>query len=233
MEDLHEIQFSILKELLFNNGAHFSSLNKTELTNDHFTFHIKRLVELELIEKKDNKYFLTSKGKEFSGRLDTDSLKIEKFGKNGVLLTAIKKENNEKYYLVQQRMKEPFSESFGFITGKVRYGDTALETAKRELFEEAGLTGVPRCLGVRHERAGVDEAHISLDVYFHMYVFENVKENLIDTKEGKNFWMTEKEILGLKDISKVMHGFLEDKFWIMQAGKYQKYKEIFYKLNSI
>ncbi len=39
--DIHEVQGSILRELLFHNGTNFASLNKLDLTNDHFTFHIK------------------------------------------------------------------------------------------------------------------------------------------------------------------------------------------------
>src|SRR3989344_1133235 len=101
--ELHEIQASILRELLFHNGSNFASLNKTEITNDHFTFHLKRLVGAGLVEKKDKRYFLTQAGKMYASRLDIDALKIEKQGTPGVAVTAKRIKNETTYYLVQQR----------------------------------------------------------------------------------------------------------------------------------
>lgn len=42
--ELHESQARILRELLFNNGTNFAALNTEGLSNDHFTFHLKKLV---------------------------------------------------------------------------------------------------------------------------------------------------------------------------------------------
>jgi|GEM_PF-4872990 len=44
-KDIHEVQASILRELLFHNGTNFAALNKIGITNDHFTFHIKQLMK--------------------------------------------------------------------------------------------------------------------------------------------------------------------------------------------
>jgi predicted MarR family transcription regulator len=89
--DLHPTQASILRELLFKKEARFSDLNITKMTNDHFTFHIRKLIKLELISKtKSSKYELTIKGKEFANRFDTDTATVEKQAKIGVLIIMTK-----------------------------------------------------------------------------------------------------------------------------------------------
>ena len=50
--NIHAAQTSILRELLFRPVAGYAELQKpTGLTSDHFNFHIKRLVEIGLVEK--------------------------------------------------------------------------------------------------------------------------------------------------------------------------------------
>src|SRR5690242_16238231 len=86
---IHEAQTSILRELLFLPAAGFAELQKpTGLTSDHFTFHINRLVELGLVERVERgRYRLTSKGKEYANRLDTDNNTVERQPKAAVMLT--------------------------------------------------------------------------------------------------------------------------------------------------
>jgi predicted transcriptional regulator len=73
--NIHSAQSKILRELLFHPQAGFAELQKpTGLSSDHFNFHISRLVELGLVEKLERgTYALTSKGKEYANRLDTDN----------------------------------------------------------------------------------------------------------------------------------------------------------------
>lgn len=227
-DELHSIQARILRELLFNNGANFAVLNTEQVSNDHFTFHIKKLVREGWIEKIDKKYFLTQKGKVFAGTLDIDSLKIEKSGKVSVAITAKKIIGGKAHYLVQQRLKEPFFEYFGFINGKVRYGDTSEETALRELKEETGLSGEPIILCVYHKLRGPSRHEIILDNFFFVYLIKEPKGKLIDTPEGKNFWKTEEEIRKLKTFP----GF-EDVLNIVVKEKYHPYFEKYYKVDKI
>lgn len=192
--DLHEVQISILRELLFNNGTNFASLNKLNLSNDHFTFHVKKLMREGFIEKKSRSYFLTLKGKTLASIIDVDSLKLEKFGRPGIAITAKKVENGKTYLLFHQRLKEPFYGYFGFINGKIRFGDTSEETAIREFKEETGLSGKPKHICVYHKLRGPSKHDILLDNFFFVYVMQNVKGTLRDSVEGKNFWFTIDEV---------------------------------------
>lgn len=226
--DFHFVQASILRELLFHNGTNFASLNKMELTNDHFSFHLRRLLDDGFIEKVENKYFLTQQGKITAGALDTDSLKTEKWGKASVAVTTKKTIKGKVYILMQQRLKEPFFNYFGFINGKIRYGDTSENTAIREFLEETGLTGKPKLLGIFHKLRGPSPKEIKLDNYFFLYLVKNPTGKLISTAEGKNFWMDPDKI----EKYKTFPGF--PNYWdTVVSEKFHPYLETFIKVDSI
>lgn len=198
-KDLHPVQASILRELLFKNGSTFSALNKTGMGNDNFSFHLRQLTVEGVIEKRVNKYFLTQEGKLFANKLDIFSLKMEKFGTPSVAVTAKKVVGGTSYYLIQQRLKEPLYGYHGFINGKVKFGELVEETASRELLEEAGISGdEPEIMTIHHWLRGPTRNHIKLDHYFFICLVKNPKGKLKSTKEGKNYWMTEEEIKKLK-----------------------------------
>ena len=90
MQDLHQIQMLILRELLFNPNSRFSELNIKGLSNDHFSYHVNTLVDLGLVKKGENGYSLTSTGKEFANRMDTDQAQMEKQPKVAVMVIAYK-----------------------------------------------------------------------------------------------------------------------------------------------
>ncbi len=188
--DLHEAQAGILKELLFHPGSSFSALNIGGLTNDHFTFHVKHLVQEGIIEKIDKNYFLTQKGKLYANKLDVDALKMERFGTPSVAVTVKKIVKGKTYFLMHHRLKEPLYGYWGFVNGKVRFGEFTKDTAKRELFEETGLTGQPKILSVTHKMRGPNRQDVKLDHFFFLYIVENAKGKLKNTKEGKNYWKT-------------------------------------------
>jgi len=199
-DELHQVQASILKELLFHNGTNFSSLNKLGLTNDHFTFHLKRLMEEGVVEKNGKKYSLTQAGKTYAHMLDVDALVMEKQGTCTVAVTAKKVIDGKVHYLVQQRLKEPLYGYFGFINGKIRFGEFSVDTAQRELEEETGLTGKPTVLCVAHKIRGPRRSEIKLDHFFFLYLVKKPIGKLKDTKEGKNYWMTLDKIKKLKTL---------------------------------
>jgi len=201
-EEIHPIQAKILRTLLFNPEARFSDLNIGNVPSDHFTFHLKRLISLGLVEKDSrNKYQLTVSGKEFANRFDTDKVVLERQAKIGVLVCAVKKEGKIKKYLSQQRLKQPYYGFCGFITGKVKWGETILETADREFQEESGLTGGLTLVGIKHKMDYSKEGNLLEDKYFFVFRAENTGGNLVETFEGgRNIWLSEKEILELPNL---------------------------------
>lgn len=193
---IHPAQTSILRELLFHPAAGYAKLQKpTGLSSDHFNFHIKRLLELGYVEKvARGNYRLTLKGKEYANRLDTDQNAIERQPKVAVLLGIEKTLNRRRRYLFQQRTKNPWYGYWGFPTGKIRWGETILQAAERELLEETGLkAGRLEIKSVYHERVFLNEAkHAQEDKIFFIVSCKDLNGKLITAFEGgRNVWHSE------------------------------------------
>lgn len=192
--DIHAAQAEILRTLLFKPAARFSELNSTELSNDHFTFHLKQLLQFGLIEKDGSNYRLSVLGKEFANRMDTDDRTIERQGKIGALLVPIREQKGRREYLLQQRLKQPFYDFVGFMTGKIRWGETILEGAARELEEETGLKADLEFKGINHKIDYGQDGALLEDKYFYIVKATDCRGSFIEEFEGgKNFWCTAAE----------------------------------------
>lgn len=192
--NIHEVQTSILRELLFHPQAGYAELQKpTGLSSDHFNFHISRLVDLGLVEKvSKGRYGLTPKGKEYSNRLDTDNNTIERQPKAAVILALERKVNGQTEYLFQERLKNPYFGFWGLPSGKIRWGETIIQTAERESLEETGLLADFEVAGVYHEMVIQEESGEMLeDKIFFVVNGKNTRGELLDSFEGgHNEWMT-------------------------------------------
>lgn len=191
---IHDFQISILRELLFKPKARFRDLKKIDIPNDHFSFHLNHLIKEGLVDKDNGKYTLTISGKEFANRIDTDNLKIERQAKIAVSLNAVCIKDGKTQYLVHQRLKEPFYGWYGSHSGKVRWGETPLETAKREFVEETGLSGKFTHKGIVHYLHFHKNGQLLEDKYFWVFRIDNPTGEFKETVlEGKNIWMDEKQ----------------------------------------
>lgn len=209
--DLHPIQSQILCKLLFVKTASFSELNETKIGSDQFSFHLRQLTDWGLIEKsEDGKYVLTTAGKEFANRFDTCAREVERQPKIGVCVIGIKNENGETKYLAQQRLKQPYYGLWGFVTGKIRWGEKTYEVAARELIEETGLTGEVKLIGLKHKMDLNQDGKLLEDKYFLTFRVENTKGELLEKFEGgANKWMTKEELLGQEELFDDVEEILE------------------------
>lgn len=191
---IHAAQTLILRELLFRPSAGFAELQKpTGLTSDHFNFHIKRLFELDYVKKvATGQYTLSAKGKEYANKLDTDQNTIERQPKVAVLVGISRVKRGIKEYLFHERTKHPYYGYWGFMTGKIRWGESIMEAAARELMEETGLTAKLKLQGIYHERTYSEETGSQLeDKIFFIILASNPKGKLIEKFEGGiNHWTT-------------------------------------------
>lgn len=196
MNDLHPIQMRILRELIFHPNSKFSKLNITGITNDHFSYHINKLIKKKLVEKDGMKYSLSTKGKIFSARMDTSDIKTERQPKVSVLLRPILKKGTKTFYGIQQRLKEPYYGYYGFMAGKIKWGEKVFEAAKRELEEEMGIQGDFVHDYILHEMVYSYEGDLLEDKYFHCISVNILKDDMKSEEEGcKNFWMTKSEFM--------------------------------------
>jgi ADP-ribose pyrophosphatase YjhB (NUDIX family) len=215
---IHEAQTLILRELLFVPSANFSGLQKvTKLESDHAKFHVKRLVELGYLAKNGLEYTLTVKGKEYANKLDTDAGVIERQPKIAVMLIVERSRGGNDKYVVQQRCKQPFYGYWGPPTGKVRWGETIIETASRELLEETGLSAQFVHQGIHHEivRLRQPDGTVSEpveDKVFHLMLCREPKGQMLEQFEGgRNSWRT---LASMRDEEKKYQSFDQE----MQLG---------------
>jgi 8-oxo-dGTP pyrophosphatase MutT (NUDIX family) len=201
MEKKHYLQMQILRELIFTPEASFSELNTMGLSSDQFNYHLSELVKDGMISKLNKRYTLTAKGKEYANRMDTENAAIEKQPKVAIMVLGKKRQAGKILYLIQQRLKHPYYGYLGFITGKVRFGDTIINTARREYQEETGLhSGKFELRFILHEHVYSEKGELLEDKIFHVFLATSLKGELKDVKEGKNKWMERSEFLGQEKI---------------------------------
>ncbi len=193
---IHDIQVRIMRHLLFSPSAGFSELQKnTELTSDHFNFHIKKLLETGYVEKKNGKYSLTQPGKEYANRLDTDQNEIERQPKISVVLVVERQVGTRREFLCQQRLKQPYYGFWGRLGGKVRWGESFEEAAERELMEETALTASFTYKMIFRKRDYKKRSGDLLEdkVFVVMYSDNAQGELMVDFEGGHNEWLTQEE----------------------------------------
>lgn len=212
---LHTAQTSILRELLFQPSVTYAGLQKpTGLSSDHFSFHINRLVELDLVEKPQRgTYRLTPKGKEYANRLDTDNSTVERQPKVSVILVIWRDESRTEL-LLQERLKNPYYGFWGYPTGKVRWGETILAAAERELLEETNLSARFSYHGIYHEHAYKNDlATLLEDKIFLITSATSGGGKLSDAEGCHNEWVTleqarqfEKTFPGFDTVQAIVNG---------------------------
>jgi len=212
--EVHPIQAKIINTLLFQTQGRFSQLNPDRLPTDQFSFHLRSLTEAGLIYKSDDGlYRLTTFGKEFAGRFDTDRAVLEKQAKISVVVYCARTHKGVTRYLLHERLKQPYFGYVGPPGGKVRWGETAADAAVRELAEETGLTAASVTpLRVKHKMDFTPDGQLAEDKYFIVFKTLNPAGVLKDSVPGgKNAWYTLSEIAGLPlvfdDFDRTMSAF--------------------------
>lgn len=207
----HDAQKKILRHLLFTKLAGFAELQKlTELTSDHFNFHIKKLVETGYVEKMANGYRLSAVGKEYANRMDTDDNEIERQPKVSVALIVERHNGDRREFLFQQRLKNPYFGFWGRLGGKVRWGESLIDAAARELEEETGLIGIFTYKMLYHKRDYRESGELLEDKIFLIMHTDDYSGTLMEKFEGgHNKWMTQEEFLQTEQRFESAHEFVE------------------------
>lgn len=224
----HAAQVAILRHLLFKPHAVFSELQKaTDLASDHFNFHIKKLIEEGFVEKGDKVYKLSHKGKEYANRMDTDENEIEKQPKVSVAITLERKGvNGEREFLFQQRKKNPYYDFWGRMGGKVRWGESVIEAAERELKEETGLEAEFEYRLLYHKRDfnKVTGKLLEDKIFLCVYATEFTGELIEEFEGGINKWMTTEEFHQVPKRFTSVDEFME----LMDKGETFAEREFYY-----
>ena len=200
---LHRYQQQILKKLtLSDTVCKFNDLLIEGLESEHMNYHLKKLLDYRLVEKRDEGYTLTDEGKDYSNLLDDNIEIIEKQPKTSIIIQAVRKNKDGKIeHLLSKRKRQPYYGKVGRITGKVRYGEKIVEAAKRELLEETGLTAESFELkNIYHKLRHREDGTYVQDVIFYIFLVKDLSGNFLEETDSQiNMWKTREEVFAEED----------------------------------
>lgn len=129
--------------------------------------------------------------------MDTDENEIERQPKISVALVVERNQNGNREFLAQQRLKQPYYGFWGRLGGKVRWGESFEEAAKRELKEETNLDGDFTFKMIFHKRdyRKQDGQLLEDKIFAIMYSNSCSGEMADDFEGGHNQWMTQEEFM--------------------------------------
>lgn len=195
---LHYYQKALVKKLtLTPKGKRFNELLIKGLESEHMNYHLKKLNEIGFVEKSAEIYVLTDLGKDYSNLLDDGMTVTEKQPKTSIIIWGVRKnKKGEVEHLLNRRLRQPYYGKVGRITGKVLFGETLKDAAKRELYEETGLTARSFVLErVYRKMRKREDGEFVQDVVFYIFFVTGFSGKLIrKTKFQENFWISEKKL---------------------------------------
>ena len=197
MKQIHPIQIQILKKLLFAPELRYSDLRPDLIIeNNQLDFHLDKLVLHGWVTKKGASYHLTSSGKEYADRIDTDRNLITKQAKVSAWIASTRQSRKDKQFLIYTRLKQPFFGCQGFLGGKIRFGEKIIKAAEREFTEETGLHGKAAIVSLKHFRI-FDKSSKALvaDKFMFLCLVKNPTGALLSENiEGKYEWVNMKDL---------------------------------------
>jgi ADP-ribose pyrophosphatase YjhB (NUDIX family) len=133
---MHHIQKTILITLARSPAAlRFSQLQPSNVPNNSFSYHLKRLVEQGYVEQITSEgYVATRKALKIIHNIDSKW----RHGKPHVL-TALYVTNDNDEVLLIRRSNHPFKNLLGIPSGNLQAGESLKEAAIRELFEKTSV----------------------------------------------------------------------------------------------
>jgi len=192
MEITQKIQQDILVKLTHSKGLRFNELWGKHGESNTFSYHLKNLIDKNLILKINEQYGLSNDGMTYVAAMEGVSGKTSK--KPLVCSFILGYEKEKDLILINIRKKEPFFDYVGIPGGKMDFGAYPLKTAKEEFLEETNLKGDFQLGGISNYNTYNDNKLIHHIVAF-TYICTNCKGDLKEkNREGDNKWIARKDL---------------------------------------
>lgn len=196
----NQIQQEILTKIkFFKVGGKYSQLRVKGIGNDLYNYHLQQLVKNGFVKKSGVLYQLTEQGKSLVTNIDEEDKKLPANYKVSVYMCLVV----GKKILLSRRLKHPQYGYVGLPSGKIRYGEEMLETAKREMEEETGLKVSFKIIGNLRQIRTNDQGSVVEDGVFYVCFSDKFTGKLKQSSiEGENFWVKIEEVAKLEKLFK-------------------------------
>jgi len=180
MEDKILKRFSRSEKLKFNDI-------KEEVPSNKLSYHLKKLIQENLLKKRGDHYFLTDKGEEKLCYLEDKGSLRQPI--HDVFLLPFR----DGKYVIQKRTKRPLLGVNIPIGARIRKGESIFDTAKKKLKKDTGMEGDPHFKGIIDAKT-FKQNKLFLHHILNVFLIDNLQGDLIpSTPKGENFWMTEED----------------------------------------
>lgn len=132
---MHWIQKRILHKLCISQVARYSEMQPDGVDGNLFSYHLKQLINEDLVGKSEVGYELTTEGKRYTDKLSFETLNPRMQPK---ILTVVACQNDAGEWLMHKRRRQ-FPGKLSFISGKLHYGERIETAAIREVKEKTSL----------------------------------------------------------------------------------------------
>lgn len=176
---MHFIQKHILDSLRIAPAQHYAELKTSEIESGHFRYHLQQLMRDGYVQQLERGlYGLTSKGLSYVDTLSTGKFRPETMPK--VITYTLLREGNTIF--LQKKPKQPYMGLLNMPGGKVHYGETTAEAARREVQEKAGVTiREPTLAGIFEVQISAGEELVS-HVIAYTYIAD-IRQSDVDTSK--------------------------------------------------
>ncbi len=225
-----EIKNAILKKFFFNEKLKYNEIwDKKICSSSNFDYHLKKLIEDEILKKEGEFYVLTVEGNKLVTTLDSSSMTDKKKPVVCAFILVYDKEENKILFSV--RKKQPYMEHLNIPGGKVEIGVFSDVEARRELKEETGLECENIDLKLITEKITYNEIKGENKVEHHIvgyfYLGTNYSGELLNkTYEGDNIWIKPEELSNFKrfpDLDFIVPYMInENKIKIVKIDRFRK-----------
>lgn len=132
---MHTLQKLLIKRLAEENGRPYATLTKGYDAEDNIVFHLKQLISNELIEKKDDKYFITVKGLNILNTFQKSDLKDDIFK---VFFVGFVIKCGDAY-LIKKHLKAGVT-YYNLPSGTPLFGEKLEDALTRIFYAEVGIS---------------------------------------------------------------------------------------------
>ncbi len=184
-----DVQNYIISKLKNADSLRYRDLKPEHTANDLFNYHLKALVNKDIVSKTQNGYGLSEQGRAYVADVyHTSDPTLNRLFKINVITIVSGLQNGDLEILSQRRNSQP---SFGMVDvmgGTILKGEDLLEGASRKLKNETGLVATFKLLGFEKRRL-YKGGELFSDVLFPICYADEYKGELLSTEFGDNFWV--------------------------------------------